>query len=432
MTDSTMAVTTIRRPASTAALAQSERASYRIASIDIIRGAVMVLMAIDHVRVFSGVPAGGPTPGVFFTRWVTHFVAPAFVFLAGAAAFLHGTRLSSRGQLARFLFTRGAWLVLLEMTVIRVAWTFNFDFGSYLLAGVIWVIGWSMMAMAALVFLPATVVGFFGVAVIALHNPLPAPGPWLGQAGPAWLLQLLYYGGGIGLGDSGPQLAVLYTFVPWIGVIAAGYGFGSVIQRAPAQRRTLSIRLGLALIAAFLLLRTVDAYGDPRPWRPPPPPAEAVAATQSAQPPAMQRPAMPTALAFLNTSKYPASLLFLLMTLGPVVLALGLLEGTRAATTAPARVLAVFGSVPLFYYLLHIPAIHSAALIVSLLRTGTFEPWLFENHPVMVPPPPEGYTWSLPLLYIVTAIVVAILYIPCRWFAAVRQRRRDLTWLSYL
>jgi uncharacterized membrane protein len=431
-----MTVTTAKRQTREPA-AQPERAAYRIASIDVVRGAVMVLMAIDHVRVFSGVPAGGPTPGVFFTRWVTHFVAPAFVFLAGTAAFLHGTRLSSRGQLARFLFTRGAWLLLLEMTVIRVAWTFNFDYGTYLLAGVIWVIGWCMMAMAALVSLPATVVGFIGVAVIAVHNLLPAPGPWLGEAGSTWLLQLLYYGGGIGLGDDGPQLAVLYTFVPWIGVMAAGYGFGSLMQRTPAQRRTLSIRLGVAMIAGFLLLRAVDAYGDPRPWRPARPVADASAGArnaqpQNAQPPAERRPSMPLALAFLNTSKYPASLLFLLMTLGPTILALGLLEGSRAASSAPGRVLAVFGSVPLFYYLLHIPAIHIAALIVSFFRSGTFEPWLFENHPMMVPPPPDGYTWSLPLLYLVTVVVVVLLYIPCRWFAAVRQRRRDLAWLSYL
>ncbi len=149
-----MTVATTAHPTTSAdAVTQAERSSYRLASIDIVRGAVMVLMAIDHVRVYSGVPPGGPEPAVFFTRWVTHFVAPVFVFLAGTAAFLHGTRLGSRGRLARYLFTRGAWLVLLELTVIRVAWTFNFDFGTYLLAGVIWVIGWCMMLLAALVFL---------------------------------------------------------------------------------------------------------------------------------------------------------------------------------------------------------------------------------------------------------------------------------------
>ena len=156
-------------------------AQSRIASIDLIRGAVMVLMAIDHVRVYSGLPAGGPTAGIFFTRWVTHFVAPAFIFLAGTSAFFHGRKHS---DLSRFLFLRGVWLVLLELTVIRVAWTFNLDFANYLLAGVIWVIGWCMILMAALVRLRVRTIAIIGLAIITLHNALlpplisavPAPG----------------------------------------------------------------------------------------------------------------------------------------------------------------------------------------------------------------------------------------------------------------
>ena len=142
----------------------------RVASIDVVRGIAMVLMAIDHVRVYAGVPAGGPTFGVFFTRWVTHFVAPAFVFLAGTAAYLHGRKLGDRAALSRFLATRGLFLVLLELTVIRVLWTFNLDFAHYMLAGVIWVIGWCMVLMAAAVWLPTAAVGAIGVAIVALHN----------------------------------------------------------------------------------------------------------------------------------------------------------------------------------------------------------------------------------------------------------------------
>lgn len=186
------------------------------------------------------------------------------------------------------------------------------------------------------------------------------------------------------------------------------------------------------MIAGFLFLRTIDAYGDQHRWRPEPPPEASVEASPGAHAPAVQRPVMPAALSFLNTSKYPASLLLLLMTLGPMILALGLLENTNAGVSGPARVLDVFGRVPLSYYLLHIPAIHVAALVVSLMRFGSLEPWLFANHPMMNPPAPDGYTWSLPLLYLVTAIVVALLYIPCRWFAALKERRRDLAWLSYL
>src|SRR5207248_252426 len=180
----------------------------RIASLDIVRGIVMILMAIDHVRVFAGVPAGGPSPGVFFTRWITHFVAPAFVFLAGTAAYLHGRKLANRSALSKFLLTRGAWLVLLELTVIRVGWTFNFDFAHYMLAGVIWMIGWCMILLAAAVYLPTIAVGSIGVAIVALHNVSDVFRPQLqqafGDAGPNWLLKILYFGGAVQLGGSGP------------------------------------------------------------------------------------------------------------------------------------------------------------------------------------------------------------------------------------
>lgn len=198
-----------------------KESSSRIASLDFVRGVAMILMAIDHVRVYSGIPAGGSTVGVFFTRWITHFVAPAFVFLAGTAAYLHGRKLPKRSALSRFLLVRGAWLVLLELTVIRIAWTFNFDFSHYLLAGVIWMIGWCMILMAAAVYLPPKVVGAIGIAVIALHNltnlfrgPLAQA---FGENGPNWFLKLLYFHGTINLGGSGPRLFILYVIVPWIG-----------------------------------------------------------------------------------------------------------------------------------------------------------------------------------------------------------------------
>jgi uncharacterized membrane protein len=391
-----MTVTTAARPASSIEI---QPTTHRIDSIDIVRGIVMILMAIDHVRVFSGVPAGGPTPGLFFTRWITHFVAPAFVFLAGTSAFLHGNRVN---RLPVFLITRGVWLLLLELTVIRFAWTFNFDFSDYLLAGVIWVIGWCMILLAALVFLPARIVGGIGIAIIVLHNLIPATSPWDGESG-NWLWQLFYDGGSIG------PLVILYTIIPWIGVMAAGYGFGALMQRPAEGRRVLCIRLGLAMVALFIVLRAFDVYGDTQPWK--------------------DDYGMPAGLRFLSTAKYPASLLFLLMTLGPTVLALGLFERARGRL---AGVLTTFGRVPLFYYLLHIPAIHIAALIVSLVRGGGLEPWLFTNHPMGNPQPPDDYTWSLPLLYLVTALVVFALYFPCRWFGRVKMEKRDSKWLSYL
>src|SRR5687768_17468659 len=239
------------------AASESTAVAGRIASIDIIRGAVMILMAIDHVRVFSGVPAGGPTAGVFFTRWVTNFVAPAFIFFAGTAAYLHGARLASRSALARFLLTRGIWLVLLELTVIRMSWTFNLDFQTYLLAGVIWVIGWCMMLLAGFVFLPTVAVGTFGVLLIASHNLLGG----LNADGAGPLAQVLYFGGGIKLGE-GPFLVVLYTIVPWIGVMAAGYAFGAVMKLPAERRRAITLPIGLAATALFVVLRFLDVYGD--------------------------------------------------------------------------------------------------------------------------------------------------------------------------
>src|SRR6267142_6613048 len=381
----------------------------RISSIDMVRGVVVVLMAIDHVRVYSGLPPGGPTPGIFFTRWITHFVAPGFVFFAGTAAYLHGRKLSSRSALSKFLWTRGLWLVFLEMTVIRIAWTFNFDFSHYLLAGVIWMIGWCMVLMAAAVWLPTTAVGVIGVTIVALHNLTDvfrgAIAHAFGSGGPNWLLKVLYFGGAIELGNSGPPLLVLFVIVPWIGVMMAGYWFGQVMEMPAERRRALCLRLGLALTTLFVALRALYVYGDPHPWS-----------------------RNHTVLGFLGTSKYPASLSFLLMTLGPLLILLALSERWRGKS---AEIAATFGRVPMFYYLLHIPLIHVAACIVSLIREGRINPWLFGNHPLAPPPVPPGYTWSLGLLYLVFALCVTALYFPCRWYARQRASRRSV-WLSYL
>jgi uncharacterized membrane protein len=409
----------------------------RVVSIDIVRGVVMVLMAIDHVRVFSGQPAGGPTPGIFFTRWITHFVAPAFVFLAGTSAYLYGQRVHDKRKLSGFLLTRGLWLVLLELTGLRVGWTFNFDFAHYFLAGVIWMIGWCMVLMSAIVFLPHAAIAVGSVAIIVFHNLVdlfPAMLPALRQGSGAWLWKFLYLGGVVQLGENGPPLAVLFVIVPWIGVMAAGFAFGPVMRMSPERRRAICLRLGLAMTAGFVLLRGLDVYGDPRPWSKAPAPQRAAAPRQQAgapsqqsasaqqppvrpQPTAAPRPQMPKPLAFLNTAKYPASLSFLLMTLGPMFVLLALVD---SASGRIAHVLETFGRVPFFYYILHIPTIHLAACVVSLIREGRVDPWLFANHPMMNPPAPPGYVWSLPLLYLVWAICVGVLYIPSRWFARVR------------
>jgi len=389
-------------PLSTPAAAAPITSTARVASIDLIRGAVMILMAIDHVRVYSGLPAGGPTAGIFFTRWVTHFVAPAFIFLAGTSAYFYGRK---HTDLSRFLLVRGIWLVLLELTVIRVAWTFNFDFANYLLAGVIWVIGWCMIIMAAMVHARARTVGIIGVAIIVLHNAVMAPLMRALPLGESWkVLYIGFFNGPL----NGTPLIVLYSIIPWIGVMAAGYWFGTVLSLEPARRNRICVRLGLGATALFLLLRGFNIYGDPRPW--------------SATPP------MPALLSFLNTTKYPASLLFLLMTLGPTIALIPLLDRARGRV---AQWITTFGRVPFFYYVLHIPLIHALALVVSAIRLGAVTPWLFTNHPMANPPAPEGYTWSLGLLYLVWAIAIVLLYFPSRWYADLKARRTDW-WLKYL
>jgi uncharacterized membrane protein len=394
-------------------------AKSRIASIDLIRGAVMILMAIDHVRVYSGIPPGGPTPGVFFTRWITHFCAPTFIFLAGTSVFFYGRK---HADLSRYLIIRGVWLIFLELTFLRVAWTFNFDFRHYELAGVIWVIGWCMILMAGLVKLPLAAVGTIGLAIIAGHNLMDSHMGKLPEvlddnhlSGLWKIFYVGFFAGPVRFGSDGPHLIVLYSIIPWIGVMAAGYAFGKILTLESAQRKRLCLTIGLSAIALFLVLRGFNLYGDPRPWH-------IATAGHDGSPP------MPSLLSFLNTTKYPASLCFLLMTLGPIITLIPLLEGLNGAL---ARRITLFGRVPFFFYMLHIPLIHALALVASKIQLGFVSPWLFTNHPMGNPEPPEGYVWSLALLYAVWGTAIMLLYFACRWFAEIKARRNDW-WLKYI
>jgi uncharacterized membrane protein len=375
----------------------------RSRSLDISRGVVMVLMAVDHVRVYAGVPAGGPDPAVFSTRWITHFCAPGFVFFAGASAFLHRRILPGRPALVRFLVLRGLFLVVLELTVMRFFWTFNFDVLNYNLAGVLWMIGWSMVALAGIISLPLPAIAALGLAIVFGHNLIDpytrAIGGAIAEDPLRWVYQFLYFGGSVQIGENGPRIAILYSLLPWIGVMAAGYAFGGILELPEDRRRRLCLSIGGGAILLFLVLRTFNLYGDPRHWSP------------------------QQMLSFLNTAKYPASLLFLLMTLGPLIALMPWFDRARGTF---ADALEVFGRVPLFYYLLHIPLIHLAAIAVSLIRTGTVTPWLFGNHPMEPPEQPPGYMWSLTLLYLVTAMCVVALYAACRWYVERKRVSRSL------
>jgi uncharacterized membrane protein len=372
--------------------------SARLTSLDLWRGAVMVLMAIDHVRVYSGVPAGGPTAGVFFTRWVTHFCAPGFVFLAGTAAFLYGRKVADRRELSRYLLTRGLLLVALELTVVRLSWTFTPASLGAPLAGVIWMLGWCMVLMSLLVRLPIRTIAILGLLTMfgqdvfgLLASALPARLAWLGQ--------FVYTGGEVTLG--GLSVSVLYAIVPWIGVMAAGYAFGEILLLEPETRRRACLRIGLTSTVVFLVVAgALAAFGGD---------------TET-----------PVLFRVLNQRKYPASQLYLLMTLGPPI---ALLPFAGKARGSLARVLEDFGRVPMFYYLLHIPLIHVLALIAWKLRDGQAHSQWFVAAPYVSVEP--AARWGLPLLYLVFVIAVVILYFPCRWFARIKSQGRQ-GWLRYI
>ena len=365
----------------------------RLTSLDLMRGAVIVLMAIDHVRVYSGLPAGGRTAGIFFTRWVTHFCAPAFTFLAGTGAFLYGKKINNRSALARFLVTRGLLLVGLELTLIRFSWTFNFDYSHFILAGVIWMLGWCMVLMAALIWLPTWAVGTVGLFIIffqKIFQKLPSLFPDSVQHSIGGIYEFFYPA-------NLPRyqaISILYVLIPWIGVMAAGYGFGLIVTRDAAQRRRLCLAIGLTSIILFLIFGIIFtlkflAPGDPRPFL----------------------------FRLLDQNKYPPSQLFLLMTLGPMIALLPLAERARGWFS---NVLTTFGRVPLFYYLLHIPLIHITALLIDLLLYGGVNGKWYATAPFSQVP--QDHKWTLWLLYVVFAVDVAILYAACRWYAQVKAR----------
>jgi uncharacterized membrane protein len=382
----------------------------RLDALDVVRGLVMVIMALDHVRdyfhadalLYDPTDLTRTTPALFFTRWITHLCAPAFVVLAGMGGYLYGARGRSRADVSRFLLTRGLWLVVVELTLVRFALFFNFDY-SMIFLQVIWAIGWSMVVLAGLVFVPPRLVLAFAALMIAGHNLLDGigPAPFLSMdKGPAslstgdWIWSVLHV--------ANPP--VIYPLIPWIGVMALGYALGPITRLEPARRRSIFLRLGLALTAAFVVLRAVNGYGDPVPW-------------------ATQRSPVYTVLSFLNTAKYPPSLLYLLMTLGPTFVLLSVLD---KAPGPIARFFTVYGRVPFFYYILHFYLIHLLALGAAAL-TG-FDVRDFLTLGLFFP---KGYGFSLGATYLVWIGVVLALYLPCRWFAAVKARRSE-GWLSYL
>jgi uncharacterized membrane protein len=370
----------------------------RLDSIDLLRGLVMVLMALDHTRIyfsnagFDPVDLSQTTSGYFLTRWITHFCAPTFVFLAGTAAFLSSTRGKSRRDLAWFLITRGLWLVFLEVTLIRFFWSFDL---SYRGAGaaVIWALGWSMVVLAALIYWPRWLTAIFGVGMIALHHLLDGIEPEaFGRF--FWFWHILHVPGEFKVTPNF-WFGVGYPLIPWVGVMAAGYALGPVFLWEADRRRRFLLSLGAGVCLGFFLIRGTNVYGDPRPW--------------SSQPSGLF-----TFYSILNCTKYPPSLSYLLMTLGPALLALVWFEKIKGGL---AEVLILFGRVPMFFYLLHLPLIHfSGDMFKGMLQSD------------LAPESRAG--WGLPVVYAAWIGIVLVLFPACRWFAGLKQRRRD-AWLSY-
>lgn len=401
---------------STAAITGSPvigRTRLRLESVDVLRGIVMIIMALDHVRDFFGNYAVNPTDpatttvALFFTRWITHFCAPTFFLLTGL-----GSRLSlknkSTAELSRFLVTRGLWLVFLDAVVVRcLGMQFNFDYRVTIL-NVLWALGWSMVGLSVLVRFSPRVPLVVGIILILGHNALDGiPAQSFGALAPLW--SFLHAGGFL---LPGPEHMVLigYPVIPWVGVTAVGYSLGEIFNWDGARRKSFLFKLGGALFAAFFVVRGANIYGDPSPW--------------SSQPTVVQ-----TFLSFLNTSKYPPSLSFLLMTLGPSLWVLALLERGTPSWLKPAL---TFGRVPLFYFVLHLTLIHALAVIVCYFRYGEihymFESPSLDKFPFTQPP---NWPYSLAMVYGWWIGVVVLLYPLSVWFSGLKARRRDW-WLSYL
>ena len=390
----------------------------RIQSVDALRGAIIIIMALDHVRDYTSLAAMSFSPTdlsrttavLFFTRWITHFCAPVFAFTAGVGAFFWYRHGHTKVELSRFLLTRGLWLVFLEITLVRFILFFQWQFrGAFIVLLVFWMLGLSMVVLAALVHLPAKILVPLSLLLIATHDLFNLIDPArFGRLAPLW--DILHQQAAFPV--HGVLFFVAYPLVPWIAVMASGFCLGQVLLWDPPRRQEFLFRTGFALSIAFFLLRAWNHYGDPAPW-------------------SHQSSALFTFLSFLNTSKYPPSLLFLLMTLGPALTALGFLERFNFSSNNPAI---VFGRVPFFFFLFHFALAHLTAVVLGVLRYGP-------HHFLLLPPPsiggprelfPPDYGYSLPAVYLIWFTVVALSYPVCRWYASLKQRRRDLWWLTYL
>ena len=385
----------------------------RITSIDLLRGIVMILMALDHTRdyfhagafVFDPTDLTKTTIPVFLTRWITHYCAPIFMLLTGAAAFLVGERKGTKA-LSKFLFTRGLFLVLMEHTVINFAWNFNIHFPEFDFL-VIWSLGVSMIALAGLVYLPKKLILAVGIILLAGHNLLDNVHV-AGKGFNAFIWSVLHEPGTFSF--AGKNIFVMYPVIPWIGIIALGYSLGSLYSNKvdDVQRKKTLLWLGIGSIVLFVGIRFINVYGDASHW-------------------SNQRDAAFTVLSFINVTKYPPSLLYGLMTLGPACIFLALFE------TKPGwlgKLISVYGRVPMFYYILHIYLIHLLAMFATTLCGHKWSDMIWTE--LASNDKLKGYGFSLSIVYLVWIAVIVLLYPLCKWYDKYKTNHKEKWWLSYL
>jgi uncharacterized membrane protein len=393
----------------------------RIESIDLLRGLVIILMALDHVRMYFG--EGGfyadptnldtTTPLLFFTRWITHFCAPVFIFLAGTSAALYGASLAGAGQpntrdVSHYVLTRGLWLIFLEFVIVNFGWTFDPTFSFHFLQ-VIWAIGASMVVLAGLVYLPKWAICAFGLILVFGHNLLD-PIQMQGTSPQAILWYILHQEQ---LVEFGPNAAVYfhYPLIPLVGLMALGYVFGTLYRPGfdPAHRRKWLLGMGTVAVALFLVLRAFNLYGEPSPWSP-------------------QPTLIYSIMSFLNTTKYPTSLQYLLMTMGPALVFLAL---TEAVKNRVSETVLVFGRVSLFFYIVHIYLIHSLALVGLAVAGRSLTDWVITAEAFLSQSPSDaGY--PLYVVYLVWALVLVAMYAPSRWYRGYKKAHPERWLLRYV
>jgi uncharacterized membrane protein len=390
----------------------------RIESIDILRGIVMVLMALDHVRDYFHITANTDdplnlattTPALFLTRWITHFCAPIFVFLSGTSIYLQSLR-KTKKELSAFLIKRGLWLILAEWMIISLAWTFN-PLYNIIPFQVIWAIGISMLILGFAIRLPFKALLSMGLLIVAGHNLLDIPEAAPGfKAGFWW--DLLHHGHFSAYEFAPGRFAlIVYPFLPWTALMMLGYCAGVFFKPScsPAQRTTLFIRLGLVLILLFAALRFINIYGDPVAWK-------------------AQENGLRTFFSFIKVNKYPPSLLYMCITIGVAFLALAFLEKIKNAFTDK---MLVFGRTAFFYYILHIYLIHLLSAICFFARGHSLQDAIgsMQNLPFMFLIPGEGF--GLGVVYLVWVAVILMLYPLCRWYDRYKTNHKEKWWLSYL